>query len=76
MCVYTCVYVYTHLCPSVCGVCMHARFYAIYIISYYNWCIDIHRRLLVKQCVMTTKEGRVKGLGGFVQCNPDVPEKW
>ena len=36
--------------------------------------IYIYRRLLVMQRDVTTKEGRVKGLGVFVQCNPDSPE--
>lgn len=37
-------------------------------------CILMYRRLLVMQRDVTTKEGRVKGLGVFVQCNPDAPE--
>ena len=42
--------------------------------SVYVKCALITRRLLVMQRDVTTKEGRVKGLGVFVQCNPDSPE--
>ena len=36
--------------------------------------VPIYRRLLVMQRDVTAKEGRVKGLGVFVQCNPDTAE--
>ena len=51
------VYVHVFLCACV-RVCMNAKLILIY-------------RLLGMQHDVTTKEGRVKGLGVFLQCNPD-----